>query len=205
METQDLLNRCVNKDRGAWDEFVRHYEGLIAKSVRYKLSKLRARVPRDQIGDIVQEIFLMIWEKNKLAGVKNTSTLKSWLAIVSLNFTTNYCELRSVRDPGDTLSLDANLSPENPGTTLGSLIPSEKLNTGKTLEANELRSMVNDEISKLDLRQQLALKFNLFEEKTQKDISEIMNLPEGTVATLIRRGKQHLKNKLKRKIDLVKF
>ncbi len=200
-----MLNRCINKDRRAWDEFIRQYEGLVAKSVRYKLSKLRARVPRDQVVDIVQEIFLAIWEKNKLAGVKSPSTLKSWLAMVSLNFTTNYCELRSVRDTGGTLSLDANLFPENPGTTLGCLIPAEKLNTQKTLEANELRAMVDEEISKLDHRQQLVLKFNIFEEKTQKDISEIMDLPEGTVATLIRRGKQRLKDKLKKKIDLVKF
>ena len=43
----------------------------------------------------------------------------------------------------------------------------------------------------------VPLRFNIYENKKQKDIAEIMNLPQGTVATLISRGKKHLKEKLK--------
>ena len=198
METCELLRKCVQKDRKAWDEFFKRYESLVIRSVRYKLKKLNFRASPEEYRDIVQEIFTSIWEKDKLSKVKNPDCLKGWLAIVALNYTFNYCSRKAFKKAKNTLSLDEGLTEENPGLCLSNIIPSRKLNTEKTLEANELNRIISSEISKLVPRQQLALKLNILDGKKQKDISSIMNIPEGTVATLISRAKKQLKANLQK-------
>lgn len=196
MTVQELLQRCINKDSGAWDEFIRRYRSVVLRSVLYKLDKLGGRLPKNEALDIVQEIFLSIWEKDRLAGVKDTAALKNWLVIVSLNFTSSYFRKNKLRIK-ETLSLDEGLSPSMPEVKLGDIIPSLKLNTAKALERNELKDLLEKEISLLNYRQQLVLKFNIYDGKKQKDIAKIMNLPEGTVATLMSRAKNQLKERLK--------
>ena len=63
MSTEDLIQRCVHRDGPAWDEFVRKYQGLVTRTVRYKLSRMAVRASRSEVADIVQEIFLYLWEK----------------------------------------------------------------------------------------------------------------------------------------------
>ena len=201
MTAKELLRGCIDRDAAAWDEFVRRYGGLVTRSVRYKLNKLGRHLPKNETRDIVQEIFLSIWEKGKLSGVKNTVSLKSWLVIVSLNATSNYCR-RHVFKAGGTLSLDESPFPGSPDAKLGSMIPSPKFNTAKMLEENELKSILKKEISKLEYRKQLALKLNIYDGKKQKDVAQIMNIPEGTAATLISRAKSQLRRSLKDILDM---
>jgi RNA polymerase sigma-70 factor (ECF subfamily) len=198
MEIRNLLQRCVQKDREAWNEFVRQYQGLVTRSVLYKLKKLNFPSRKQEYRDIVQEIFTSIWEKDKLSKLKNPNCLKGWLAIVSLNFTVNYCQRKVFKKAKRTFSLENELANESPGFTLSSILSSEKLRTEKMIEANELKSMINAEISKLVPKQQLALKLSIFDGKTQKDISSIMNVPGGTVATLISRAKKQLRARLEK-------
>ncbi|MGB2601843.1 MAG: sigma-70 family RNA polymerase sigma factor [Candidatus Omnitrophota bacterium] len=198
METRDLLLKCAKKDRKAWDEFFRQYESLVTRTVRYKLKKLNFRASKEEYRDIVQEIFISIWEKDKLSKVKNAAALKGWLAIVSLNFTANYCSRKAFKSAKNTFSLNTKLSQEDTGFTLESIVPAEKFNTEKMVESNEIRELVNSEISKLGPKQQLALKLNILDGRTQKDISSIMAVPEGTVATLISRAKKQVKANLQK-------
>ncbi|MFC1548377.1 hypothetical protein ACFL5E_00285 [Candidatus Omnitrophota bacterium] len=60
METKELLQKCIEKDHDAWDTFIRQYSNLVTRSVRYKLNKLNANVPKSEYHDIVQEIFLAL-------------------------------------------------------------------------------------------------------------------------------------------------
>ena len=202
MTAQELLQRCVDKDTTAWDEFVRRYDGLVTRSVKYKLNKFDKYLSKSETRDIVQEIFLLIWEKDKLAGVKNTACLKSWLTIVSINFTSSYCRKNIFKTAKNTFSMDGNPSPEMPEITLGSMIPSSELNTAKILESNELSGIFNKEISKLEYRQQLMLKFSIYEGKSQKDIAQIMNIPMGTVATLTSQAKKRIRKRLEEVLDV---
>lgn len=196
MTTEELVKRCINKEKSAWDKFIREYEGLVKKSVLYKLKKLNLRFSRDEVVDIVQEIFLLIWEKDKLALLREDASLKGWLAIVSVNITSNYCKKHIFKAQNDFLSFDNTASGDFNGPDLKDIIPSEKFNTEKSLERNEIKSIIDREVSSLPARQQLALKFNIYDGEKQRDIARIMNIPEGTVATLIKRGKETLRKKL---------
>ncbi len=196
MTTEQLIQRCIKKDREAWGEFAKRYQGLIARGVRYKLKKLGLGLPESEFQDIVQEVFLYIWEKDKLSEVRDASCVRAWLAMISVNRTFNYCKNKTFRQERNACSLDEDLSEDVPGRTLGSILPSGKFDTAKTLESNEIRKALEREISRLSHKQQLALKLNLYEGRKQKDIARIMNAPESTVASLIKRGKEQLQKGL---------
>jgi len=202
MTDKDLITKCINKDLHAWHLFCKQYNPLVTKTIKYKTYKLGLKIEKNEILDISQEIFLLIWEKNKLATIKDVKCLKSWLVIVTLNTTSNYCRKNIFKIDKITSSLFKTYTSEDKNTkTLESIISCPKFNTSKIIENNEISNLLNTEISKLNYKQQLAITFNLYEGKTQKDIAKIMNIPKGTVATLIKRAKQHLRNKLKDTLD----
>ena len=181
------MQKCAHKDRFAWDEFARRYTPLVTRSVKYKLGKMGLYLPRADILDIVQDIFLSIWEKNRLSSLRKASCLENWLVIISLNSTSNYCRKNGRFAPRKTFSLDAGFMMDKIES------PSVEL---KNMEFNELKSRLDKEISKLGHRQGLAMKFHIYDGKKQKDIARIMNVPAGTIATWIKRGKEKIKENL---------
>jgi RNA polymerase sigma factor (sigma-70 family) len=198
MTTEELIQRCISKNHDAWNEFVRRYRDLVARSVRYKLRKLSLGLPDTEFNDIVQEVFLHIWQKDKLSRIRDAACIRAWLAMVSVNITFNYCKSKAFRRERNAFSLDESIQKDEPGPTLGSLLHSDKLSTAKDLESNEIRMILEKEISELNPGQQLALKLNLYDGKKQKDIARIMGLSENTVASLIKRGKSRLKSRIEK-------
>ena len=59
----------------------------------------------------------------------------------------------------------------------------------KIAEIKETISCVEERIDTLKMKERIALKLNIYDGQTQKDIAAIMNIPANTVASLIRRAK----------------
>lgn len=201
MSPEELIQRCKCRENPAWDEFIRRYKGLVARSVRYKLAKLNAHIARNSSEDIVQDVFFSIWDKDKLTGLKDIECLESWLVMLSINAAANYCRDREIRQAENTLSLDEPAHPGEDSPTLGEVLPSASFNTNDLIVSGETSFMLEQEMAALDWREQLALKLNIFDGKKQREIADIMALPEGTVATLIRRAKERLRERLKPFMD----
>jgi RNA polymerase sigma factor (sigma-70 family) len=202
MPVEELLKRCIQKERKAWDEFVRLYGRLVSRSVRHKLNVMNIRACRVEIEDLTQEIFLYIWEKDKLKGVSDPSCLEGWVAIVSLNFTLNYYMRKQMKDSRDTYSLEDILTSNDTVIPLEDMLDSPSLNTEKMINTKEIMDLVENEILKLPVKQRLAIKFNIYDGKKQKDIAEIMDLPISHVSTLIKRAKNRIQKGLKNVIDV---
>jgi len=198
MDREELVKRCIDRDHAAWKEFIRRYETLLIKSVRYKLKKLNTDAPRDEFRDIVQEIFLEIWEKNKLSRIRDITCLENWLILFSLNMTSNYCRRWIFREARTHVSFEQNLSWEDPDLTLGSFIPCDRSDGRKVPESREVREVLAGELDKLGCREQIALKLNLYDRKKHKDIASIMNVPQNTVSTLIKRAKNQVREGMER-------
>jgi len=199
MSPEELLSKCVDYNHTAWNIFIKRYKTLITKSVRYKLAALGVTFSKNESNDIVQQIFFELWEKNKLKKVRNAVCLEKWLTIVSVNITLNYCKEKTFRDSRKIISFEKKLCRDNSiseKVLISAFLPDEKFNSARILESHETREIIKREISKLEYRQQLVLKFNLYHGKTQKDIAEIMNIPGGTVASLIKRAKELLRKNL---------
>lgn len=194
MDTAELIRRCVARDNGAWERFVRTYEGLIIRSVRYKLKKSGMSVLSDEFRDIVQEVFLSIWEGNSLSSVRDIACLEHWLILTAMNKTSNYCKKKIYSDPGKFLSFEEDISSEGEGLTLSSIMTSKSPSAFTMAEDMEMKEILKKEIDRLGHKQQLALKLSLYDCKKQKEIAGIMNVPKNTVSTMIRRAKLHVKD-----------
>lgn len=205
MDERKLIERCLARDHQAWNEFTKLYYRLVLKCVRYKLKNTFRAYSRSLAEDITQEVFMNLWETDKLSDVRDLASIKGWLAVVSINFTTSALRRKKYDNERKTLSLDGLLDAEKNFSTLYDISkehcspmlsftsPPQETHS----EENDLLVIIKREISKLVPKQALALKLNLLQGLAQKDIAELMKIPENTVATLIRRGKYRLSKRLK--------
>ncbi len=183
MSTEELIERCIRKDGSAWDEFIRQYQSLVRKAVYYRLNS----VLRNDVDDIVQEVFLGIWKDNKLSKLRDASRLKGWLFIVTINLTSSYgrlpCKrLKMTRSIHERPSYDKSVTFED-------AIISRQPDPGRSAEIKETISCVEEGIDNLKTKERTALELNVYDGQTQKEISKIMNIPTNTAASLIRRAK----------------
>ena len=60
---EELVAKCVEKDKVAWDEFVRRYQDIVRKAAYYRLYKTGPGSAMCDVDDIVREVFLMLWQR----------------------------------------------------------------------------------------------------------------------------------------------
>lgn len=198
MNNETLLTKCKKRDARAWNVFIKKMSPLVRKSIFYKLGNLGLSKRRDIAEDIHQEIFHSLWEKEKLKSVKDSRSLEGWIAIVSMNATSNWCKKHVYRKESPCISLEKMLSEEKPQMNLKKLLASKQFNTAKELEAREVASIIKTEIELLPAKQKLAFKFNFNDGLKHREIASIMNVPINTVSTLIKRSKDKIAEKLKK-------
>lgn len=183
MSTEELIERCISKDACAWDEFVRQYQGLVRKAVYYRLNKGL----RNDVDDIVQEVFLGIWKDDKLSKLRDASRLKGWLFIVTINLTSSYGRLPCKKWK---MTSSINERPaDDKSVTFEDGITSSQPDPARSAEIKEAISFVEKGIDSLKTKERTALKLNIYDGQTQKDIAALMNIPANTAASLIRRAK----------------
>jgi RNA polymerase sigma-70 factor (ECF subfamily) len=81
--------------------------------------------------------------------------------------------------------------------TMYSQIPSETPLPETELESLELQETIQKEIQKLPEKYRAAIVLKYIEELSLNEISEILNLPLGTVKTRIHRGREALRTQLR--------
>ena len=201
MTDTELFEKCKKRNRRAWDIFVRRYREHVRKSITYKFYKMDLRIPHSEISDIVQEVFLLIWEQDKLKNVKHPSNIGHWLALTAINASISYCRKHLFSSMNRSYSLDSVTLENNTQAPLAEILPSSKFNTSKEINKNEIFQIFEKELTKLNHKNRLALKFNIYDGRTQKEIAQIMNLPINTVSTMIKRSKDRIKKQLKKVLD----
>lgn len=196
MNNSTLLTKCKERDLAAWGLFVRRMSPLVKRSIFYKLRNLGLSRRKDIADDIHQEIFYTLWEKEKLKTVRDARALEGWIAIVSMNATSNWCKKNIFRQESSCVSFEKVLFRGQENIKLGDILSSEKFDTAEKLKNNEIRRLLEKEIELLPRQQKLALKFNLHDGLKHREIANIMNVPINTVSTLIKRSKDTLSKKI---------
>lgn len=93
MSHEDLVSKCLNNFRPAWEEFFRRFIPLIKTTIKYTLD---SHLARDI--DIISEIHLLIVEKlcrkERLQQCNNPSGIESWLIEIVKNQTMDWLRTR---------------------------------------------------------------------------------------------------------------
>jgi len=154
---------------------------------------MRADFFRSEVSDIMQEIFLSIWEKNKLSEIRDVECFSGWLAVVTINATVNYCRKRH-RKAREINILDKKLFLGKSKPLLRFILSCNNSDPVKILEAKEMEIVLDKELEKLKQDEKRALEFNIYGGKKQKEIAEIMKMSLSTVATHISRAKKKVRD-----------
>lgn len=173
---EELVEACL-EDTVYFRVLVERYEGKLRTYI-YRIGKLG---PEDS-EDILQEVFLKVYQN--LNSFDSSLKLSSWLYRITHNETMAYFRRRRARPHGHSVDLDedviANLASETD-------VLKESM---AAYDAKRLREAV-EQLSQ-EYYEVIILQF--FEHKTYDEISDILAIPPGTVATRLNRAKARIKH-----------
>ncbi len=146
MDDLELVQRCVSRDKNAWNEFVEKYSRLIYKYIHSVLNNKGIAAGKSYCADICQEIFHSLisdnFKKLKSFRAKNGCSLASWLRQVTVNFTIDY-----VRKIKPAVSMEVQ-QPDK--AALKDIIPVDSISAAEALTDSEKVVALRECIDKLN-------------------------------------------------------
>jgi RNA polymerase sigma-70 factor, ECF subfamily len=177
------ITQVIKGDQDAFGEIVEIYKNSV-----YHLC-YRMIGNQHEAEDLAQEAFLRAYVNIK--SFNQELKFSTWLFRIA----TNLC-IDRIRKKKPDYFLDAEVSGTE-GLTMYSQIPSTTPLPENQLESLELQATVQKEILKLPEKYRSVIVLKYIEELSLNEISEILDLPLGTVKTRIHRGREALRKQLR--------
>ena len=177
------IKQVIKGDQDAFAEIVEIYSNSI-----YQLG-YRMLGNRHEAEDIAQEAFIRAYVNIK--SFNQDLKFSTWLFRIA----TNLC-IDRIRKKKPDYYLDAEVSGTD-GLTMYSQLASNSPIPEQELESLELQESVQKEILKLPEKYRSVIVLKYIEELSLNEISEILDLPLGTVKTRIHRGREALRQQLR--------
>jgi RNA polymerase sigma-70 factor (ECF subfamily) len=181
---EQLMLNAGQGDRNAFDELVRRYSSRMV-NVAYQVLG-----DRELAEDVAQETFLRAYKS--AARYRQISKFSTWLYTIALNLCRNELRRRKFK----TYSLEG-MAERDEDSKIRVDIPDEKTQPDLDMERKEAGTLVRQAVEKLPEKFKAPLVLRDIQELTYEEISEILNLPEGTVKSRINRGRMRVKEILK--------
>jgi RNA polymerase sigma-70 factor (ECF subfamily) len=163
-ELTALVSAVVKGDRTAFDRMYQRFAPMVH-------GLLLARVPRDEVDDLVQDVFLQAFER--LPTLREPGALGGWLATIARNRAADFYRRRPETEP---------VSPEHL--------------RGSSTEAAAEAAMVLDRIRSLPEAYRETLVLRLVEGLTGPEIAELTGLTPDSVRVNLHRGMKLLREQL---------
>lgn len=177
------IKQVIKGDQDAFGEIVEIYKNSV-----YQLS-YRMLGNKQEAEDIAQEAFIRAYVN--INSFNQDLKFSTWLFRIA----TNLC-IDRIRKKKPDYYLDAEVFGTE-GLTMYSQIPANTPLPETELESLELQETVQKEILKLPEKYRSAIVLKYIEELSLNEISEILDLPLGTVKTRIHRGREVLRQQLR--------
>jgi RNA polymerase sigma-70 factor, ECF subfamily len=175
--------QVLKGDQDAFGEIVELYKDKV-----FQLS-YRMLGNRHEAEDIAQEAFIRAFININSFNID--LKFSTWLFRIA----TNLC-IDRIRKKKPDYYLDAEVAGTD-GLTMYSQIPSKTDMPEKEVESLELEETIQREILKLPEKYRSVIVLKYIEDLSLIEISEILNLPIGTVKTRIHRGREALRKQLR--------
>ncbi len=161
--------------------------GIIIFRYQEKLKRYIKRIsniPDEEINDLIQDIFLSVYEN--LNSFNPKLSFSSWIYRIAHNKTINFWKKNKYS--WESLNIDDNLF-------LVESVFNEKI-TENEYQIMENKEIISNSLKNIEKKYREVLILKFLEEKNYKEISDILEKPMGTIATLINRAKQKLKKEI---------
>lgn len=135
--------------------------------------------------DVLQNIFIKVYKN--LQGFDTSLSFSSWIYRIAHNEAVSWYRKAHVRPEGHLI---------DEGDDMLALISTGEESAEKKFDAKIHAQELNRALKKIPEKYRDPLILRFFEHKEYEEISDILQMPPGTVGTLIHRGKQELKKQL---------
>lgn len=171
---REIVAKILHGDIQAFAIVVKNTEKLVSQIVRKMTSN------EDDQKDLVQDIYLKVYQNLQLFRFK--SKLSTWIANIAYNTTINYLQKKKIPIIEMEATMEGNIViTENP-----------ELETIRT----EAAEILDAAIAKLPPLYKTLITLYHLEELPNKEISEITQLPEGTIKNYLYRARKILKDSI---------
>lgn len=177
------INQVLKGNQNAFGEIVDLYKNQVFQIC------LRLLGNRHEAEDLAQEAFVRAFVNIQSFNLK--MKFSTWLYRIA----TNLC-IDRLRKKKPDYHLDAEVAGTE-GLDLYSQIAAGIMMPEEELESLELQESIQAVISKLPEKYRSVIVLKYIEELSLKEISEILDLPVGTVKTRIHRGREALRKQLR--------
>ena len=170
-----LVLHCQNQDRAAWEELIKLYE----KRLFYYIKQIV--VDENDAQNLLQETWLKAVKS--INQIYEPAYLTSWLYRIAHNTTLAYLRKKHIE-----IGLDS--------------CPEEALPAEAGVESSEsfAAERVHEALKSLSLAQREVLTLYFLEDLSMKEISQILDIPVGTVRSRLHYAKCALKTVLEKEI-----
>jgi RNA polymerase sigma-70 factor (ECF subfamily) len=140
---------------------------------------------KDDALDLTQEVFIAIFKS--LDNFKEGLSILPWVKRITVNKCLNF-----IRDKKEAVSLNQTV---DGGNEIQDLIPSPETTDSKALY-QDTKQALETAITKLPAEERMAVILRHMKGMKYEDISKIMDVPLGTVKTLLHRGRKTIKESM---------
>lgn len=180
---KERINQVIKGDHNAFGEIVEIYKDKVFQICFRMLGN------RQEAEDLAQEAFVRAYVNIRSFNI--TMKFSTWLYRIA----TNLC-IDRLRKKKPDYYLDAEVAGTE-GLNMYSQIASDMAKPEEEVESLELQETIQVEIMKLPEKYRSVIVLRYIEELSLKEISEILDLPVGTVKTRIHRGREALRKQLR--------
>ena len=185
-----LIKRCQDDVPGAFDELVAKYEKCVY-NYAYRISG-----NYNDASDVTQEAFIRAYTSiKKFRGDANFTT---WIYRIATNI---YLDEHKKISNRKNVSLEEKVNGEE--NTLGMQLPDKSPTPDKIAEKKERNRLIREAVQSLPKYQRIIITLYQFEDKSYEEISELLQLPIGTVKSRLNRARIALMDKLKKYRELI--
>jgi len=188
-----LINRILGGNLNAFKDLVESYQKLVVHVVFRLISRQEDRE------EICQEVFIKVYQN--LSGFKFQSKLSTWIGRIAYTTTINYLRKAKIQGNIEFRNSPNNNEIEDNNHDPLVMIHSDDLNPIETVERQETSKLIHKNIEKLPSPYQTIITLYHLEQMSYQEISEIMDLPEGTVKSYLFRGRKKLKESIEKELQ----
>jgi len=172
LSDEELVEKIRSENNELYAEIVRRYQQKLYRYLRYLTNR------PDEAEDVLQDVFIKAYRN--LFGFDTRKKFSSWIYRIAHNEGVNFVKKTTREKQVSLEKLD--FSPEKEGDSVEDAFAKE-----------ELREKVKECLDELEAKYREPLVLYYFEDRSYREISDILRIPVKTVGTFIFRGKRILK------------
>ncbi len=179
-----LLQRCLNREPGAWNDFIDRYLGLIYHAIHHTAHLRSVMLRPEDVEDLAAEILLQL-VSNDYAPLRQfqwKSSLATYLTVIARRICVHELARRAamvqVRPSGDGRELPEPEAPPDMSAGLDSVEEVQRL------------------LARLPRRARQIVRLFYLEGRSYEEISTELNVPVNSIGPILSRAKQALRQRV---------